>query len=309
MLLTTPSAGWGVHSLAASLASRPVGPVHASRGQQPATRQASKPAPLRPDTLDAPSAANSLLKRPTPASPVEAPRLFDLDPSPSPPSTPTSPVCRWGGDPDKDTRGVTDEDIALALACAEFTSGDALHALIAQVALSTIPGVLVDSRDPSKEVEEAIFGACYTVPAPSRSLYALSSSSSSISTASSSSLSAVSSSDSMSSLPRELEDKMLHDWAEERVTGFCLNSTLLQGANTTIERAHPVEPTLHYSLLRHKCELEINDRCERIGRYAPCYTSPVLLDEGCTLYGRRMQENLSRPGRSPLSSDFLSSVA
>ena len=119
-------------------------------------------------------------------------------------------------------------------------------------------------------------------------------------------------------MTRDMEDLMLHSWAEERVTGFYLRSTALQGAKHTIARAHAVRPTLYYSLLRYKCEVEcvffsdgfaegangrrfirINDRCESIGRFAPCFTEPVVLDEGCMLYGRRVQE-LPRPGPSPL---------
>ena len=49
---------------------------------------------------------------------------------------------------------------------------------------------------------------------------------------------------------------MLHAWAEERVTGFFLRSTALQGAIETIARAHPVQRTLYYDLLRYKCEIE-----------------------------------------------------
>ena len=49
---------------------------------------------------------------------------------------------------------------------------------------------------------------------------------------------------------------MLHEWAEERVTGFYLRSTAGQGATQSIARSHPVGRTLYYDLLRYKCETE-----------------------------------------------------
>ena len=160
-------------------------------------------------------------------------------------------------DHDRDPRSPTDEDIAAALACAESTTRKHDDGLSAEDALSKIPIATSHSRRPSKEIQEAIFGTQYTIDAGmGERLALLPLADADVGDA------GFPSHPKSSSLPqgrratREEEDQMLHAWAEERVTGFYLRSTAMQGAKETIARSHPVDRTLYYNLLRYKCEIE-----------------------------------------------------